>query len=50
MREGKVPSPITIPGFERQIIDKLQLDAAMDRLSGIKRDYSPPSSDDPTWA
>ena len=52
MREGKVPQPIKIPGLDRQIIDKLQLDAALDKLSGIGRDYSAPSivSDDPTWA
>jgi hypothetical protein len=30
MRRGVVPAPIKIPGFERQIIDKAQLDAAMD--------------------
>jgi hypothetical protein len=50
MREGKVPQPIKIPGFERQIIDRVRLDAALDKLSGIERDYNPPSSDDPTWA
>jgi hypothetical protein len=33
MREGKVPAPIKIPGFERQIIDKVQLDAVLDALS-----------------
>jgi hypothetical protein len=27
MREGKVPQPIQIPGFERQIVDKVRLDA-----------------------
>jgi hypothetical protein len=33
MREGKVPQPIKIPGLDRQIIDKLQLDAVLDALS-----------------
>ena len=33
MREGKVPRPIKIPSLKRQIIDKLQLDAALDALS-----------------
>jgi hypothetical protein len=52
MREGKVPQPIKIPGLDRQIIDKLQLDAALDKLSGIGRDYSASSivPEDPTWA
>jgi hypothetical protein len=33
MREGKVPQPIKIPGLDRQIIDKVRLDAALDALS-----------------
>jgi len=33
MREGKVPQPIKIPCLDRQIIDKLQLDAVLDTLS-----------------
>jgi hypothetical protein len=33
MREGKVPQAIKISGFERQIIDKVRLDAALDALS-----------------
>ena len=33
MREGTVPQPIKIPGLDRQIIDKLQLDAVLDALS-----------------
>jgi hypothetical protein len=52
MREGKVPQPMKIPGFERQIIDKVQLDAALDKLSGIERTVSDAPSivpDDPTW-
>ena len=48
MREGKVPQPIKLPGLDRQIIDKLQLDAALDKLSGIGRESIVP--DDPTWA
>jgi hypothetical protein len=35
MRDRKVPQPIKIPGFERQIIDKKQLDAALNALSGV---------------
>ena len=33
MRRGAVPGPIKISGFERHIIDKVQLDAVLDALS-----------------
>jgi predicted DNA-binding transcriptional regulator AlpA len=51
MRDGKVPQPVTIPGFERIIIDRAQLDAALDRLSGVECSHDAPSivQDDPTW-
>ena len=36
MRQNLVPQPIKLPGgVERQIIDKKQLDAALDALSGV---------------
>ena len=37
MRQGVVPEPIKIPGFERRIIDYEQVKASFDKLSGFAR-------------
>jgi hypothetical protein len=43
VREGIAPPPIKIPGFRNNLYDRLEQDAAMDRLSGILRDHDAPS-------